>query len=181
MYNFLRKFWNLFYNEQGNFFVSEEEPTKAELKALHKIIQKVQEDVERFSFNTSVSSYMICVNELTALKCNKRAILEQLVITLSPYAPHITEELWGLLGHEAGSIIHTSFPEFKAEYLVEDAFDYPISINGKVKTKLHLSLTLEAADVEKAVLESSDVAKYLDGKTPKKVIVVKGRIVNVVL
>ncbi|MNS20715.1 Leucine--tRNA ligase [compost metagenome] len=181
VYNFLRKFWNLFYNEQGNFFVSNEEPTKAELKALHKIIQKVQEDVERFSFNTSVSSYMICVNELTALKCNKKAILEPLVIALSPYAPHITEELWVLLGNEAGSIIHTSFPEFKAEYLVEDAFDYPISINGKVKTKLNLPLTLEAADVEKAVLESSDVAKYLDGKTPKKVIVVKGRIVNVVL
>lgn len=181
VYNFLRKFWNLFYNEQGNFFVSNEEPTKAELKALHKIIQKVQEDVERFSFNTSVSSYMICVNELTALKCNKKTILEPLVIALSPYAPHITEELWVLLGNEAGSIIHTSFPEFKAEYLVEDAFDYPISINGKVKTKLNLPLTLEAADVEKAVLESSDVAKYLDGKTPKKVIVVKGRIVNVVL
>ncbi|UKJ07031.1 leucine--tRNA ligase [Solitalea lacus] len=181
VYNFLRKFWNLFLDEKGNFHVSNEEPTKAELKALHKIIQKVQEDVDRFSFNTSVSSYMICVNELTALKCNKRAILEPLVITLSPYAPHISEELWSLLNPGKGSVITAAYPEFKAEYLVEDAFDYPISINGKVRTKINLSLTLEPADVEKQVLESADVAKFLDGKTPKKVIVVKGRIVNVVI
>ncbi|MCO4292001.1 leucine--tRNA ligase [Solitalea sp. MAHUQ-68] len=181
VYNFLRKFWNLFLDEKGNFSVSDEAPTKAELKALHKIIQKVEEDVARFSFNTSVSSYMICVNELTALKCNKRAILEPLVVVLSPYAPHIAEELWALLNPGKGSVINATYPEFKAEYLVEDAFDYPISINGKVKTKLNVSLALEPADVEKLVLESADIAKYLDGKTPKKVIVVKGRIVNMVI
>ncbi|SMO33842.1 leucine--tRNA ligase [Solitalea koreensis] len=179
--NFLRKFWNLFFDEKGNFNVSDVTPEKAELKSLHKIIQKVQEDVERFSFNTSVSSFMICVNELTALKCNKRAILQDLVITLSPYAPHITEELWSLLGNEKGSLLKASYPVFKPEYLVEDSFEYPVSINGKVRMKLNLSLTLEPAEVEKVVLESADVQKHLDGKSPKKVIVVKGRIVNVVI
>ncbi|POY35010.1 leucine--tRNA ligase [Solitalea longa] len=181
VYNFLRKFWNLFLDEKGEVSVTNEEPSKAELKALHKIIQKVEEDVTRFSFNTSVSSYMICVNELTALKCNKRAILEPLVITICPYAPHIAEELWSILNPGKGSVIDAVYPEFKPEHLVEDAFDYPISINGKVKTKLNVSLALEPADVEKLVLESSDVKKYLDGKTPKKVIVVKGRIVNMVI
>ena len=181
VFKFLRKFWRLFHNEAWEFTVSNDEPTKAEYKALHKIIRKVEEDVERFSFNTSVSSFMIAVNELTDLKSNKRAILQDLVIILSPYAPHICEELWTQLGNEAGTLSYTPFPKFNASYLIEDEFAYPVSINGKTKLNLNLSLSLEPKDIEKLVLESADVQKYLDGKTPKKVIVVKGRIVNIVL
>ena len=181
VFKFLRKFWKLFHDEQFNFRVSEDEPSKAELKSLHKIILKVQDDIERFSFNTSVSSFMICVNELTELKCNKRRILQDLVIVLAPYAPHITEELWTLLGNDAGSISYASYPTFNPDYLVEDEFAYPISFNGKMKMNLNMPLTFEAAEVEKYVLENADVQKYLDGKAPKKVIVVKGKIVNLVV
>lgn len=181
VFKFLRKFWKLFHDDQFNFKVSDSEPTKAELKSLHKIIKKVEEDIERFSFNTSVSSFMICVNELTDLKCNKRAILQDLVVVLAPYAPHITEELWKLLGHTEGSLSTAQFPKFIPEYLVEDEFAYPISVNGKMRMNLTVSLSLEPADVEKVVLDNADVQKYLDGKSPKKVIVVKGRIVNIVI
>ncbi|MBC8052854.1 MAG: leucine--tRNA ligase [Sphingobacteriaceae bacterium] len=181
VFKFLRKLWRLFHDEQFNFKVSNEEPTKAELKTLHKIILKVQEDIERFSFNTSVSSFMICVNELTDLKCNKRKILQDLVIVLAAYAPHITEELWTLLGNEAGSLSYATYPKFNPDYLVEDEFAYPISFNGKMKMNLNMPLTLEAAEIEKFVLENDDVQKYLDGKAPKKVIVVKGKIVNLVV
>ena len=181
VFKFLRKFWRLFHDEQMNFAVSDEEPSKAELKSLHKIIKKVEEDVERFSFNTSVSSFMICVNELTDLKCNKRQILEPLCIVLSPYAPHITEELWSLLGHESGSISYAAYPVFHPEFLVEDEFAYPVSINGKMRMNLNLPLSLEVPEIEKAVLENADVQRYLENKTPKKIIVVKGRIVNLVI
>jgi leucyl-tRNA synthetase len=181
VFKFLRKFWRLFHNEAWEFNVSNDEPTKAELKSLHKIIHKVEEDVERFSFNTSVSSFMIAVNELTDLKCNKRAILQDLVITLSPYAPHICEELWVLLGNQAGTLSYTAYPKFNPEYLVEDEFAYPISINGKTKMNLNISLSLEPKDIEAAVMSSTDVQKYLNNAVPKKVIVVKGRIVNIVL
>ncbi|TWR27440.1 leucine--tRNA ligase [Mucilaginibacter pallidiroseus] len=181
VFKFLRKFWKLFHDADFNFTVSDAEPSKAELKALHKIIQKVEQDIERFSFNTSVSSFMIAVNELTDLKCNKRAILQDLVIILEPYAPHICEELWVLLGNEAGTLSYASYPKFNPAYLVEDSFNYPVSINGKMKTTISLPLTLEQKEVEEAVLASADVQKYLDGKTPKKLIVVKGRIVNIVV
>ena len=181
VFKFLRKFWRLFHNDAWNFNVSGEEPTKAELKSLHKIIHKVEEDVERFSFNTSVSSFMIAVNELTDLKCNKRAILQNLVIILSPYAPHICEELWVLLGNEAGTLSYTPFPKFNPAYLIEDDFSYPISVNGKTKLNLNIPLSLDQAAVEAFVLDNAHVQKYLDGKAPKKVIVVKGRIVNIVL
>ena len=181
VFKFLRKFWKLFHDDQFNFRVSEEAPSKAELKSLHKIIRKVEEDIERFSFNTSVSSFMIAVNELTDLKCNKRAILQDMVIILSPYAPHISEELWVLLGNEAGSLSYADYPEFKPEYLVEDEYAYPISINGKMKLNLNISLSLEVQAIEATVLASPEVQKYLDGKAPKKVIVVKGRIVNIVI
>ncbi len=181
VFKFLRKFWKLFHNDKFEFVVSEEEPTKAEFKSLHKIIRKVEEDIERFSFNTSVSSFMICVNELQDLKCNKRKILQDLTIVLAPYAPHITEELWSLLGNEKGSLSFAEYPKFNPNYLVEDEFAYPISINGKMKMNLNISLALEPSDIEKLVLENSDVQKYIDGKTPKKLIVVKGRIVNIVI
>ncbi|WP_454803869.1 leucine--tRNA ligase [Mucilaginibacter phyllosphaerae] len=181
VFKFLRKFWKLFHDADFNFNVSDEAPTKAELKSLHKIIQKVEQDIERFSFNTSVSSFMIAVNELTDLKCNKRAILQELVITLAPYAPHISEELWTLLGNPAGSTSTAAYPKFNPAYLVEDEFSYPVSFNGKMKTNVSLSLTMEVADIEAAILANADVQKYLDGKAPKKVIVVKGRIVNIVI
>lgn len=181
VFKFLRKFWKLFHNDQFELAVSDQEPVKAELKSLHKIIRKVEEDIERFSFNTSVSSFMICVNELTDLKCNKRSILQDLLVVLSPYAPHITEELWHLLGNEQGSLSYASYPQFNPAHLVEDEFAYPISVNGKMRLNLNISLTMEAPEVEKLVLENADVQKYLDGKTPKKVIVVKGRIVNIVV
>jgi len=180
VFKFLRKFWRLFHTDTWEFKVSDAEPTKAELKALHKIIKKVQEDIERFSFNTSVSSFMIAVNELTDLKCNKRSILQELVIVLSPYAPHITEELWSLLGNKE-SLSFAAYPEFNPAYMVEDEFSYPVSVNGKTRLNLNLSLTLEAAAIEELVLADEQVQKYLDGKTPKKVIVVKGRIVNIVI
>jgi len=181
VFKFLRKFWRLFHDDAWNFNVSSDEPTKAELKSLHKIIHKVEEDVERFSFNTSVSSFMIAVNELTDLKCNKRAVLQDLVIVLSPYAPHICEELWAMLGNEAGTLSYAPYPKFISAYLVEDEYAYPISINGKTKLNLNISLSLDVAAIEGLVVSNADVQKYLDGKAPKKVIVVKGRIVNIVL
>ncbi|EDM34594.1 leucyl-tRNA synthetase [Pedobacter sp. BAL39] len=181
VFKFLRKFWRLFHNEEWVFNVSDSMPQKAELKSLHKIIKKVQDDIERFSFNTSVSSFMIAVNELTELKCKNRQVLEDLVIVLSPYAPHICEELWANLGHEAGSLSYAKYPEFNPSYLVEDEFSYPISVNGKTRLNMNISLTLEATDIETLVLADEQVQKYLEGKSPKKVIVVKGRIVNIVI
>jgi len=181
VFKFLRKFWRLFHNDAWEFGVNNAAPSKAELKSLHKIIKKVEEDIERFSFNTSVSSFMIAVNELTDLKCNNRAILQDMVIILSPYAPHICEELWSLLGNADGTLSYAPFPKFNAEYLVEDEFAYPISINGKMKMNLSISLSLDVEEIEAFVLANADVQKYLDGKTPKKLIVVKGRIVNMVV
>jgi leucyl-tRNA synthetase len=181
VFKFLRKFWRLFHNDAWEFKVSDNEPTKAELKSLHKIIRKVEEDVERFSFNTSVSSFMIAINELTDLKCNNKSILQDLVIVLSPYAPHICEELWVQLGNEAGTLSYAAYPKFNPSYLVEDEFAYPVSINGKTKMNLNISLSLDPAAIEAFALANADVQRYLDGKTPKKVIVVKGRIINMVV
>jgi len=180
VYKFLRRFWNLFHDKQGDFTVTTEEPTREELKALHKTLKKVEEDIERFSFNTSVSEFMICCNELSSLKCNKRAILEPLVIALSPFAPHITEELWQLLGH-AQSILNERFPTHDAQYLVENSFEYPISINGKVRHKMNFALDMPKEDIERLVMASEIVQNWTEGKAPKKVIIVPGRIVNVVL
>lgn len=176
---FLKKLWRLFYGKDG-FAISEETPSKAELKTLHKTIKKINEDLERFSFNTSVSNFMICVNELGEQKCNKRAILEPLLVLLSPYAPHITEELWQQCGH-AESIAFAPFPELNETYLVEDNFNYPISVNGKMKFQIELPATLSAADIEKEVLSRDEVVKLLNGAQPKKVIVVPKKIVNIVL
>jgi len=180
VYKFLRRFWNLFHDSQGNWKVSEAEPTKEELKALHKVIKKVEYDVEHFSFNTSVSEFMICANELSSLKCNKRAILEPLTIVLASYAPHITEELWEKLGHN-DSILNASYPEFNESYLKENDFEYPISINGKVRAKMNFALDMPVSDMEKIVMASEAVQKWTEGKAPKKVIIVPGRIVNIVL
>lgn len=181
VFKFLRKFWKLFHDNDFNFNVSDEKPSPAELKALHKIIKKVEEDIDRFSFNTSVSGFMIAVNELTDLKCNKRAILQDFCIILSSYAPHITEELWEKLGNEPGSLSFAQFPIFNPDYLIENEFTYPVSVNGKMRVKLTLPLSLEVAEIEKEVLTNADVQRYLEEKAPKKVIVVKGRIVNIVV
>jgi leucyl-tRNA synthetase len=180
--NFLRKFWRLFaFDANGNAQLSEVEPNKDNLKSLHKTIQKVTDDLNRFSFNTGVSNFMICVNELTEQKCNNKQILEQLVILLSPYAPHICEELWVKLGNQAGTLSFAKFPAFKQEYLVSDSFSYPISFNGKVRFNLEFPVGMDSKEIEAQVLAHDNTAKYLEGKTPKKMIVVPGRIVNVVM
>ena len=178
VHKFLRRFWRLFYNREGAFVVSDEAPTAAEIKSLHKTIKKVGEDIENFSFNTSVSAFMICVNELGG--CNKRAILEPLVVLIAPFAPHIAEELWESLGHTT-SVCDASFPEYDEKYLVEESIEYPISFNGKMRYKKVLPAGLTPKQVEEAVVSDPAAAKYLDGKTPKKVIVVPGKIVNVVI
>jgi leucyl-tRNA synthetase len=180
VHNFLRKLWRLFYNE-GTLLVNDAPADKNALKTLHKTIKKVTDDLERFSFNTNVSNFMICVNELTDQKCHSKAILEQLVILLSPYAPHISEELWTILGHQAGTISTAQFPTFNPDFLVEDEIAYPVSFNGKMRLKVALSATLSAKEVEEAVMALPDTQKWLEGKAPKKVIVVPGKIVNIVL
>jgi len=180
VFKFLRRFWNLFHDNTGKFKVTDAEPTREELKVLHKTLKKVEHDIENFSFNTSVSEFMICANELTSLKCNKRSILEPLVIALSPFAPHIAEELWSLLGH-ADTILNASFPKYEEQYLIESTFSYPISINGKVRAQMEFALDMPKEDIEKVVLASEIVMKWTEGRPPKKVIVVQGRIVNVVL
>jgi leucyl-tRNA synthetase len=177
---FLKRYWKLFYDNNGNFAVSDEEPTAAELKSLHKTIKKVEEDIERFSFNTSVSTFMICVNELTALKTNKRAILEPLTIILAPYAPHIAEELWEKLGHKE-SITFAAFPVWEEKYLVENTFEYPVSVNGKMRAKITFATDAPREEMEKAVVADEQVVKFFDGKAPKKVIIVPNKIINVVV
>jgi leucyl-tRNA synthetase len=180
VYKFLRRFWNLVHDQTGKFKVSDAEPTRDELKVLHKTLKKVEQDIENFSFNTSVSEFMICANELSSLKCNKRKIVEPLVIALSPFAPHICEELWSLLGNK-DTVLNASFPKFDEQYLIESSFSYPISINGKVRAQMEFALDVPKEEIEKAVLASEVVQKWTEGKTPKKVIVVIGKIVNVVL
>lgn len=177
---FLRKLWRLYHADQNNFAVSDEAPTKDELKALHKCIQKVSEDMDKFSFNTSVSAFMIAVNELTDLKCNKRTILEPLTILVSCHAPHIAEELWQRLGH-AESISYAAWPQAKEEYLKDDSVSYPVSFNGKTRFRIELSADLGKDEIEKEVLSNEQSQKWLEGKAPRKVIVVPGRIVNVVV
>jgi leucyl-tRNA synthetase len=178
---FLKKFWRLFHNNaQENFNVSLDSPSKAEYKILHKTIKKISEDIDNFSFNTSVSAFMVCVNELQDLQCNKKEILEPLVVLLSPFAPHIAEELWLLCGNNGG-VSYANWPTFNAEYLVENEFNYPISFNGKVRFNINFALDMDAADMEKAILNSEQTQKYLEGKAPKKLIIVKGKIVNVVV
>jgi leucyl-tRNA synthetase len=185
VYRFLRKFWRLFYKDSAvgdsQWIVTEEPPTPDELKVLHQTIQKAENDIETYSFNTSVSAFMVCVNELTSLNCHKRAILQELVLLLSPYAPHITEELWAALGNEPGSISKADFPKFNPNYLVEDSFEYPIQINGKVRTTMNFAVDRAPKEIEAEVLADDVVQKWLEGKSPKKVVVVPKRIVNVVV
>ncbi|MEQ9263165.1 MAG: leucine--tRNA ligase [Owenweeksia sp.] len=180
VYNFLKKMWRL-YHSAGVFHVSDDQATKEELKSLHTLIKKVNEDIEQFSFNTSVSAFMICVNELGALKCTKREVLEPLAVLLSPFAPHIAEELWSLLKKGTTSISEVPFPVANEKYLVEDTFEYPVAFNGKMRFKEELSLSMGKEDIEKHILTLEKTVKYLEGKSPRKVIVVHGKIVNVVV
>ena len=178
VFSFLKKLWKLYINETG-LRVTEEAPPKEALKTLHKTIKKVTEDIEQFSFNTSVSNFMIAVNELSAQKCTSRSVLEPLLVLIAPYAPHITEELWSILGHDT-SISRVEFPIFEPKYLVESTKNYPISFNGKMRFTLELPLDLSKEAIEKRVLENEKTIAQLDGRIPKKVIVVPGKIVNIV-
>ena len=180
VFRFIRKLWRLYHNRENQFEVSDEKPTAAELKVLHKTIKKVGEDIERFSFNTAVSSFMICVNELSDLKCNKREILSPLAILISSFAPHIAEELWSLLGNKE-SVVNAQFPQWKEEYIAEDMVLYPVSFNGKTRFKVELPAGSTPKEVEDAILKMDDAQKWLQGKLPRKVIVVPGKIVNVVV
>jgi len=175
---FLKKLWRLYFDDNG-LIVTNDEPTAEMYKSLHKTIKKVTEDIENFSFNTSVSQFMICVNELAQLKCHHRAILEPLAVVISPYAPHIAEELWSQLGHQ-GSIATVDFPLFEAKYLVESEKEYPVSFNGKMRFTIKLPLDLTAAQIEEIVMADERTQAQLQGRTPNKVIIVPGKIINLV-
>ncbi|MFD1551447.1 leucine--tRNA ligase [Putridiphycobacter roseus] len=181
VHNFLRKFWRLFHDAEGNFAIEAGEADKKALKTLHKTIKKIEDDLNRFSFNTGVSNFMIAVNELGEQNCNNKAILSDLVVLISPYAPHICEELWTKLGNEAGTLSYAEFPVFNPDFLVEANYAYPVSFNGKMRFKLELPTNMPKDEVEKAVLADEQSQKWLEGKAPKKMIVVPGKIVNVVV
>jgi len=180
VHRFLNKLWRLFFDETKGAIWNTEKATDAELKVLHNTIRRIDADTERFSFNTGVSGFMIAVNELSDLKCNKKEILEKLLVLMAPYAPHITEELWKQLGN-TGSILDASYPVFEEKYVVESAKEYPISVNGKVRTTMSISLDADQAQVEEIVLGNDVVQKWLEGKGPKKIIYVKNKMINVVV
>jgi len=178
VHRFLKKLWGLF-SKGDEISLSNDDPTPEELKSLHKLIKKITYDIENFSFNTSVAAFMICVNELTALKCNKKAILEPLVILIAPYAPHIAEELYQLSGNDS-TVYNAKWPVLNEEYLKENSAKYPISFNGKVRFTLELPADMPKEEVEKVALENDQTVKIMEGKGAKKVIVVPGKIVNIV-
>ncbi|WP_205508714.1 leucine--tRNA ligase [Longitalea arenae] len=180
VHRFLKKLWRLFYDDVKGKVWTDEKATPAELKVLHKTIKKIEEDTERFSFNTSVSGFMVCVNELIELKCHKKEILENLLILLAPYAPHISEELWHLLGNNS-CILDAAFPKLNESYLVESSKEYPISVNGKLRTTIVIALDASQSDVEKIVLDNEVIQKWMEGKPHKRIIYVKGKMVNVVV
>ncbi|MGY8988638.1 MAG: class I tRNA ligase family protein, partial [Flavobacteriales bacterium] len=180
VHNFLRKFWRLVHDEGNNFLVSDEKPSVRNYKTLHKTIKKIEEEIDRHSFNTVVSTFMICVNELTEQKCNSREIISDFTILLSSYAPHVSEEIWNKLGNDT-SVTISGFPKFKESYLVEDQINYPVSFNGKMRFKILLDAELTKDEVEDEVMKHEKTAHYLDGRSPKKVIVVPKRIINIVM
>jgi leucyl-tRNA synthetase len=180
VHRFLKKLWRLFFDEQKGKIVNNDAATPAELKVLHRTIRKIEEDTERFSYNTAVSTFMVCVNDLTDLKCHKKEVLEQLVILLAPYAPHISEELWHQLGNTS-TILDAPFPKLEEKYLVETVKEYPISVNGKLRTTINIDLNAAQQQVEEIVLANAVVQKWIEGKQPKKIIFVKGKMVNVVI
>ena len=178
VYGFLKKLWRLYFDDNGSV-VTNDEPSPEMYKSLHKTIKKLTEDIENFSFNTSVSQFMICVNELATLKCNHRKILEPLAILISPYAPHIAEELWSQLGHKE-SVSTTSFPICEEKYLVESEKEYPVSFNGKMRFTIKLPLDLTVPQIQEIVMADERTIKQLEGRTPNKVIIVPGKVINLV-
>ncbi len=180
VHRFLKKLWRLFNDEIKGKVWKDEKPTAEELKILHRTIRKIEDDTERFSFNTAVSSFMICVNELNDLKCNKKEILEQVLVLLTPYAPHIAEELWHQLGN-SGSVLDAAYPVFNEKYVAESSKEYPVSVNGKVRTNINIALDAAQPEVEQLVLANETIQKWLEGKPPKKIIYVKNKMVNVVI
>jgi len=180
VYGFLRKFWGLFFNAQGEVILTDDAPTREELFALHTCIKKVTEDIERFSMNTCVSHFMICTNELRKLNCSKRAILEPFVVLVAPFGPHIAEELWRMLGHET-TVCDASFPLLDEQHLKTDTIQYPVQINGKMRGTLEIGADLSNEAIQALVLEQVFVQRNLEGLTIKKFIVVPGRIINIVV
>ena len=180
VHRFLKKLWGLFFGNTDTLQITDAEPTADELKSLHKLIKKVTYDIEHFSYNTSISAFMICVNELSSLKCNKRAILEQLIVLLAPFAPHTAEELWHTCGHNT-TVCDAEWPVYNEEYLKENSLTYAISFNGKARFSMELPADMPREEIEKAALAHENSAKWMEGKTPKKIIVVPGKIVNIVI
>ena len=180
MHRFLKKLWRLFFDEQKGWIVTDEQPNEAELRAIHKTIKKVGEDIERFSFNTSVSQFMICVNELTALNCHKRDVLEALAVIIAPFAPHLAEELWHQFGHQT-SVLDAPFPVYEEKHIAESTKKYPVAVNGKTRVEIEFPLDMDEAQIQKEVLADETIAKWLEGKAPKKIIFVIGRMINIVV
>ncbi len=180
VHRFLKKMWRMYFDEQQGWIVNDEAATDAELRTLHKTIKKISEDIERFSFNTCISQFMICVNELSSLNCHKRAILEPLAALICPFAPHLAEELWHRFGHDS-SVVAAAFPAWEEKYVTENSKKYPVAVNGKTRVEMEFPLDTEQALIEQEVLADPTIVKWLEGKTPKKVIYVKGRMINVVV
>lgn len=176
---FIKKLWNLFY-KGDQWLVTDEKPSAESLKSIHKLIKKVTQDIEAFSYNTSVSAFMICVNELTQQKCHSAEVLSQLVVLLAPFAPHVSEELWHALGNTS-TVCDAVWPEWNEEYLVEKNVTYPVSFNGKARFNITVPADMDAKEIEKTALAHENAAKWIEGKTVRKVIVVPGRIVNIVV
>lgn len=180
VHRFLKKMWRLYFDEQKGWIVTDETATEAELRTLHKTIKKITDDIERFSFNTCVSQFMICVNELSSLSCHKREVLEKLAVLICPFAPHFAEELWHHFGHDS-SVVAAGFPRHEEKYVTENSKKYPVAVNGKTRVELEFPLDMEQASIEQEVLADPTIIKWLEGKTPKKVIYVKGKMINVVV
>ncbi len=180
VHRFLKKLWRLYFDEQSGWIVTDEKATEQELRIIHKTIKKIGDDIERFTLNTSVSQFMICVNELAALNCHKYAILEPLAIILAPFAPHLAEELWHQFGHE-GSIMDARFPAYEEQFLTENTKMYPVAVNGKTRIEMEFPLNSPQEAIEKEVLANPTIIKWMEGKSPKKVIFVKGKMINVVV
>ena len=179
VHNFLKKLWRLLHNENNIIIISTEDPSEEEHKALHKCIKKVTDELNRFSFNTVVSSLMICLNELIQLKCNKREIISKFIILLSPYAPYISEEIWERLGNKQ-SVHHQKWPNFDEKFLKQDTFNYPISFNGKMRFNINIKTDLSENDIKTQILSHPKTISYLDNKSLKKIIIVPNKIINIV-
>jgi len=180
VHRFLKKLWRLYADEQKGLIVKDAPATPEELKVLHKTIHKIDNDTSNFSYNTAVSQFMICVNELASLKCNKRSILEPLLILLTPFAPHVSEELWQQLGNTT-SILDAAYPVFEEQYVKESTFNYPVAINGKTRTEMGFALDADNSSIEQEVLANDVVQKWMEGKPLKKMVIVKGRMINIVV